>query len=163
MELAWIKDLAEQELNSENSEMREISMPTTEASIIEEGIINFLMDLKDEFKKSTDFFNTYRPNASIKMYRINNTVADFMLFRNGLKLVVANSAPGIISLYFMSPMGGVFGAGPSSQSGPIQGGHQLRAKLGPFGEVGFFYQELKVEIPSMVKHYLGQFIKMSSN
>lgn len=162
----WIEDLARSELHIESTGEVDFGLPTSETALMEEGTFQMLSQLRSQFDDAVKIFNSLRSgptgHSTIKTYAISNTPADFMLFRNGLKLIIANTAFGIITVSFMSPLGGVFGASSYARPDPIPGGHQLMGRVGTFGDVRWFYQNEPLETERLVRHYLTQFIKLSS-
>ncbi|PIS11572.1 MAG: hypothetical protein COT73_03240, partial [Bdellovibrio sp. CG10_big_fil_rev_8_21_14_0_10_47_8] len=58
--------------------------------------LRYLQQLKNEFIEAASAFNELKasPLGRIKIYGIAKTHADFMLFRNGFKMIFSMRAPG---------------------------------------------------------------------
>lgn len=134
--------------------------------LLEESSLNFVNKLKDRFEFYLALFNQYRTNKdatrAIKIFRISNTVNDFILFRNSLKLIVARRSPDVISIGFLSNNGGLFTARTTSENQSIHAIHEIKAHVGPFNTITWRFQDEPVEVESLVKYYLTEFIKNSS-
>ena len=103
----WIENLAQDEINMEESGIVNFSEHLDPMHLLESSSIEFMENLKEKFEFFTEKFNELRVNhqdksRAIKMFKISNTVNDFMLFRNSLKLVVARRSPDVISIGFLS-------------------------------------------------------------
>src|SRR5690606_12491843 len=100
-----------------------------------------LMDkLRELFEIYLTKFNQIRvreenKNSLIKIFKIANTVNDFMLYRNSLKLVVARKTSDVISIGFLSNTGGVFSARLNNFSDAEAGVHEIKAHIGSFNQI----------------------------
>ena len=95
----WIKDLVRTEQNMEDK--GEIALPEVHPSQKElrEHTVEFMKQLKLAFTTNSALFNHIKGFlGSLRIYGIANTEADFMLFRNGHKLVFSVQEPGLISV-----------------------------------------------------------------
>ena len=63
---------------------------------------DFIQEIKASFIETSSVFNQLRSNneGSVKIYGISGTEADFMLFRNGYKLIFSVKEPGTLSIRF---------------------------------------------------------------
>ena len=98
--------------------------------------------------------------GGVKIYGISNTVADFMLFRNGYKLLFSAIEAGRIAMTLQAQ---------STQFIPIPGHAQtpandeyLEAKYGPFGELTWAYRGTHVNPEYLVRYYLSRFVRESA-
>jgi len=98
---------------------------------LQEKTHEFLRTLKDNFVDYTTAFNNMKNSTigGVKIYGISNTATDFMLFRNGYKLLFSAIAPGRIVMssksklqLFTQPRGS--GLAPASEE-------YLEANVGP--------------------------------
>ena len=164
--VSWIESLAMEEVNMEESGVIRFHDHLNTQQLLEESSLNFVNKLKDRFEFYTALFNQYRSNRdnsrSIKVFRISNTVNDFMLFRNSLKLIVARRAPDVISIGFLSNNGGLFAARLASENQSVHAIHEIKAHLGPFNNITWRFQGEPIEVEPLVKYYLSEFIKNSS-
>ena len=165
--ISWIESLALEEVNMEESGIIRFNDHLNTQGLLEESSLNFVNKLKDRFEFYVTLFNQYRTHKdqsrAIKVFRISNTVNDFMLFRNSLKLIVARRSLDVISIGFLSNSGGLFSArmeNDSTQS--THAIHEIKAHVGPFNSINWKFQGENVEVESLVKYYLTEFIKHSS-
>lgn len=164
--VSWIESLAMEEVNMEESGIIRFHDHTNSQQLLEESSLNFVNKLKDRFEFYTALFNQYRSNKEnsrgIKVFRISNTINDFMLFRNSLKLIVARRAPDVISIGFLSNNGGLFAARLANENQSVHAIHEIKAHVGPFNNITWRFQGEPVEVEPLVKYYLSEFIKNSS-
>ena len=85
-----------------------------------------------------------------------------MLFRNSLKLVIARKSIDTISLGFLSNSGGLFAARLNFEQDSKQRIHEIKAHVGPFNNIYWKFKGENVELDSLVRHYLTEFIKHSA-
>src|SRR4051812_1889016 len=87
--ISWIKDLVLAEQQMEDSGIIDMSAGFDAEKELEDATIEFLADLKTGFIEAASTFNQLKGSAlgTIKIYGISKTRADFMLFRNGFKLI----------------------------------------------------------------------------
>src|SRR5690606_5210900 len=164
---SWIESLALEEVNMEESGIIRFNDHLNTQGLLEESSLNFVNKLKDRFEFYVTLFNQYRTqkdqSRAIKVFRISNTVNDFMLFRNSLKLIVARRSLDVISIGFLSNSGGLFSArmeNDNTQS--THAIHEIKAHVGPFNSITWKFQGENVEVEALVKYYLTEFIKHSS-
>jgi len=172
----WIHDLIKTEEQIEESGLVDMgsSAIDPERALIG-AALTFLSELKKEFHEALEIFNDLKHHTSskIKLYGIAKTPADFMLFRNGLKLIFSLKQPGVISIrtHFMNP--GIPAVASMSLIGnsvpqPISSSQYrseealLEMKWGVFEEVIWTYKNQPIKKESVVKHYLTQFIRDST-
>lgn len=165
--ISWIKELVKAEQQMEESGLVDMSFGFDAEKILINDTIQFLLAMKTEFVDASTSFNELKPSAlgRIKIYGIAKTHADFMLFRNGFKMIFSLKAPGQISIrfnfigtnYIPNP-----GAETSQSATNVMDEHIIEAKWGAFGEVIWTYQNQPLKLEYMVRHYLTLFIKESS-
>lgn len=164
--VSWIESLALEEVNMEESGIIRFNDHLNTAQLLEESSLNFVNKLKDRFEFYVSLFNQHRgPNGtqrSIKIYRVSNTVNDFILFRNSLRLIVARRAPDVVTIGFLSTNGGLFAPRLANENQSIQTIHEIKAHVGPFNNITWRFQGEIIEVESLVKYYLTEFIKNSS-
>jgi hypothetical protein len=163
----WLETLALEEINMEESGVINFNEHLTPERILEESSIEFMSSLRDLFEIYATKFNEFRSsqsstNAQIKIFKISNTVNDFMLYRNSLKLVVARRSVDVITIGFLSNAGGLFSARLNNEKGSINSVHEIQANVGPFGEVSWRFKGEPVDQEALVRHYLTEFIKHSA-
>lgn len=175
---AWVETLAMEELSMDHSGVVHLDNHLDPAHFLEESSLNLMDHMRDLFEVYIHSFNQCRAQrhgggttssmistdqqSLIKIFKISNTVNDFLLYRNSLKLIVSRKSIDLIILQFLSNAGGTFGARmPADQIAKL-GGDEIKAFLGPFNEVSWTYQNQLVKIESLVKHYLSEFIRHSA-
>lgn len=163
---SWIEQLALEEVNMEETGVIHFNNHLNPLHLLEESSIEFIEKLRDRFEYYLLKFNELRSrkdqNNAIKLFKISNTINDFMLFRNGLKLVVARRSAEIISIGFLSNAGGMFSARLSYDSPALNQAHEIRAHVGPFNDITWRFNSEAVDIDQVAKHYLIEFIKHSA-
>ena len=163
----WIENLAIDEINMEDSGVINFSEHLDPLHMLEASSIEFMEKIKERFEVYIAKFNELRNQTNdnsrtIKMFKISNTINDFMLFRNSLKLVVARRSADVISLGFLSNSGGLFAARLNYQPNSNQKIHEIKAHVGPFNNIHWKFNGENVDIDSLVRHYLTEFIKHSA-
>lgn len=137
------------------------------AILLEESSIEFMNLLKDRFELFVLKFNEYRGSSNsgsvIKMFKISNTVNDFMLFRNSLRLIFTRRAHDVISISFL--VNGKDRYAPRMSADDYLGAqqaHEIRAHVGPFNSISWRYAGEVVDVEALCKHYLSEFIRNSA-
>lgn len=98
--------------------------------------------------------------GNIKIYGIANTRADFMLFRNGLKLIFSLQKAGTISVKMN--YGGYFPTKMATDSAPDQE-ELIESQWGAFNELFWTYRKVRISgSDHMVRFYLSRFIHESA-
>ena len=118
-------------------------------------------------------FNTHSENNArfqdIKVYGIAQTAADFMLFRNQIKLIFANTVHGIIQISFSQHVRGVLAVN-GQESNTISASHptpslgqpqELMAQVGPFRDVFWSFHGERVSAEQVSKFYFAEFAKIT--
>ena len=162
--LEWVRDLVEAEQRMEESGIIDLSAMPDDSRDLKEKTNEFLKIIKENFMDYSTAFNNLKNSTvgSVKIYGISNTIADFMLFRNGYKLLFSANEPGRIAINFQAgtaqfmpnPQGQV-GFSPSSEE-------YLDAKYGPFGEMSWTYRGTPVNPQYLVRYYLSRFVRESA-
>ncbi|OIQ18542.1 MAG: hypothetical protein BM556_09815 [Bacteriovorax sp. MedPE-SWde] len=162
----WIENLALEEINMEESGIVNFNDHLNPSYQLEESSINFMNQVRDLFEIYTHKFNQYRgedSGSTIKIFKIANTINDFMLYRNSLRLIFARRADDLISIGFLSNGKDVFSARVNeSQSHGETATHEIRAHIGPFNKIAWKFGNEDVDSDALVKHYLAEFIKLSA-
>lgn len=162
----WIENLAIQEINMDESGIIDIHEHLNPIHFLEEASIELMNEIRDMFELYVSKFNQYRgptTNGHIKIFKISNTVNDFMLFRNSLRLIFARKANDIISIAFITNGKDLLAPRLRMEDNlGSEGVHEIRAHLGPFNKITWRFQGEIVDRQAMVKHYLSEFIKQSA-
>lgn len=166
----WIHELARAEIHPEAEKLLDLTRSFDPQQLVEESTIDFLMELREHFNEFARVLNGYSENGGrfqeVKIYSVAQTAADFMVFRNQVKLVVANSAHGVIQLAFAQHMRGTLAVDGQVQAvhgGQTQGifpqAQDLLAQVGPFRDVYWTFQGEKVTSEQVAKFYFAEFIR----
>lgn len=164
---SWIENLAMEEINMDESGIVNISGHLNPALLLEESSINLMNDIRDRLEAYMTKFNEYRTsnnsNSTIKLFKISNTVNDFMLFRNSLRLIFARKANDCISIGFLANGKDIYGARLSfNDHFGSTNIHEIRAHIGAFNKITWRFNNEPVDIDAMVRHYLTEFIVNSA-
>ncbi|MCX7979064.1 MAG: hypothetical protein N2578_08680 [Bdellovibrionaceae bacterium] len=163
----WLKELVKAEQQMEETGLVDMSYGLDRERLLTQETLQFLLQLKTEFVDAITAFNELKtsPLGRVKVYGIAKTHADFMLFRNGYKMIFMMKSPGVIAVRL-----NFIGTGyiPSPQQEQNSSGHGLmeeqtvEAKIGAFGEVLWTHQGHPVRLEYMVRHYLTVFVRESA-
>ncbi len=151
----WVRDLVQAEQAMEESGVVDIATAGGGLQLQEESI-EFLRDLKAAFLASVSAFNQYKNTntGTVKIYGIAKTHADFMLFRNGFKLIFSMQAPGEIHIYY-SHMG-------SQGTGTAAFTDVVKAQTRAFDDLVWVYENQEIKLDHMVRYYLTRFVRESA-
>jgi hypothetical protein len=168
----WIHELARAEIHPDAEKLLQLGKSFDPQQLVEESTIDFLTELREQFGEFSRIFNSYSENGGrfqdIKVYAVTQTAADFMLFRNQIKLIFSNSAHGVIQISFAQHVRGALaidgfdqkamGAPGYSLSGQSQ---DLLAQVGPFRDIFWTFQGEKVLPEQVSKFYFAEFTKIT--
>jgi len=162
----WIRELVAADEQIEKSVMIDMNLGLDTQRILVNESIQFLLKLKNEFAECAAGFNELKPSVlgRIKIYGIAKTHSDFMIFRNGYKMIFSIKAAGVISIrfHFVGNMAIPQPNGSNEKVTIVMDEQLLEAKWGAFEEVLWTFKTQSFQIPFLVRHYLTMFIKDSS-
>lgn len=161
VETNWLKRLVESESELLRTGSGDLVSHQDHRKVVEEATAEFMGNLKEEFLRCADLFNSYRggshlPNA-VKVFAISNTQSDFILFRNTLKLVISNPALGVINFSFVSRTASF--AKPQVKS--KREGYDLIAQLFPFNDLAWTFHGERIRAEAIVRFMFTEFVKSS--
>ncbi len=164
--IQWLKDLAKAEEQMEDSGLVDISIGQDLDRAMARETLQFLLQMKTEFIDFATAYNELKksPLGRVKVYGIARTHGDFMLFRNGFKMIFSLKAPGQITAKFQF-MGSqwVPQTGESANQGTeLMAEQMLEAKWGAFQDVSWTFQNQPIRLESMVRFYFLRFIRESA-
>ena len=163
---AWVENLAIEEINMEESGVVHFNDHLNPIAHLEESSIDFMEDIKNRMESHVSRFNEFRNShgsgAFIKMFKISNTINDFMLYRNSLRLVFSRKANDLINIGFLNNSGAL--VSPRTTKGlPSQGSaHEIKAHIGPFNKITWKFSGEEVNVDALIKHYLTEFVRQSA-
>jgi hypothetical protein len=163
----WIHELARAEVHPEAEHLLNLGSSSDPQQVVEESAVNFLTELREAFQQNVRVFNSYSEGGArfseVKLYSIAQSAADFMIFRNQIKLVVTNVSHGVIQLIFNQHLRGNFGvdgqyqAQDSRSEAPASA--ELIAQIGPFRDVHWTFRGEKVSAEQVAKFYFAEFAR----
>lgn len=132
--------------------------------------IAFMNDIKVALVDASSAFNQLKGSSlgRVKIYGIANTPADFMLFRNGFKLIFSMKEPGAVSVRFhyvgagFQPAGAPIAQGAGAVSASVGEEDLLIARWGAFGDLNWTYLEQPIKVDYLVRYYLTRFVRESA-
>ena len=161
----WIRELVAADEQIEKSVMIDMNLGLDTQRILVSETVAFLLRLKTDFAESAAGFNELKPTAlgRIKIYGIAKTHADFMLFRNGYKMIFAIKNAGLLGIRFHY-IGNLAIPQPNQKDNMtiVMDEELLEAKWGAFEEVIWNYKGMSFKPEYLVRHYMTNFIKESS-
>lgn len=166
----WIHELARAEVHPEAEKLLQLGRSSDPQQLVEENTIEFLVELRENFNRFAKLFNGYSENGGryqeVKVYSLAQTAADFMMFRNQVKLVVSNSAHGVIQISFSQHSrssfavdGQDFSKNQATSGGGFPQSQELLAQVGPFRDVFWTYKGEKVTAEQVTKFYFSEFVR----
>lgn len=169
----WIHELARSETNPEVEILSGKAGPFDPQQLVEESAIEFLTDLREQLTQYSRSFNSYSESATrfqeVKIYTLANSAADFMLFRNQIRLIFANTAHGVIQVSFSqhqrnsllgeSAMVSQSTSAQQAASGGQTSMAELLAQVSPFRDVHWTYQGEKVSVEQIARFYFSEFCR----
>lgn len=161
----WIRELVAADEQIEKSVMIDMNLGLDTQRILVSETVAFLLRLKTDFAEAAASFNELKPTAlgRIKIYGIAKTHADFMLFRNGYKMIFSIKNAGLIGIRFHY-VGNLAIPQPTQKENVtiVMDEELLEAKWGAFEEVMWNYKGMSFKPEYLVRHYMTNFIKESS-
>lgn len=166
--LSWIKELVRAEQRMEESGVVDFSFGFDPQQLLFSESLGFLSGLKTAFIDTASSFNQLKGSTvgRIKIYGISNTHADFMLFRNGFKLIFSLKEPGVVGIRFH-----YVGAGFTQVQVPAASDNGIKvpseediliARWGAFGDLVWTYKEQTIKTDYLVRYYMTRFIRESA-
>ncbi len=159
---SWIKRLVRNEAELIRTGTGDLLSHQDHRQVVEEITLEFMEHIKNEFIGSVDSFNSYRGGAhlpnSVKIFNVSNTPTDFILFRNNMKLVISNSALGVINFSFISRHSSYKGSPVKTQ----KEGYDLIAQMFPFNELAWTFHGDRINVECVVRYMFTEFIKSSA-
>jgi hypothetical protein len=156
----WIHELARAEASPEADALYQINRVSAPEQAIEESTVEFLTDLRAFFQEYVRIFNALSEAGKkfyeIKVFNLTQGAADFMVYRNGIKLIVANTTQGVIQISYDKH---VVNGTTSELSVPHA--DEILAQLGAFGSVHWMYRSEKVESEQVAKHFFADFTRIT--
>jgi hypothetical protein len=160
--LSWIKELVLAEQQMEEAGVVEMEAGFDPGRQLEESTLDFIHDLKASFIEAASAFNQLKgsTHGNLRIYGISKTRADFMLFRNGYKLIFSVRAPGTVAVsYAAAGAHYVPGTVKAEESEPND---ILQANWAAFGQLNWTYNGHPINVEYLVRYYVSRFVKDSA-
>lgn len=170
----WLHDLARGEIHPDAERLLQLGKSFDPQQLVEESAIDFLTELREKLNQYARLFNGYSEEGAkfqdVKVYSIAQTAADFMLFRNQIKLIFSNAAHGVIQISFAQHSRSTMAVNgqeaaptvsPSPNSSVSGQSQDLLAQMSPFRDVYWTFQGEKVNCEQVAKFYFVEFIKVT--
>lgn len=162
----WIENLAIEEINMDETGIINLDSHLDPRLFLEEASVDLMNDIRERFEVYVEKFNEYRgveSQATIKIFKISNTINDFMLFRNSLRLIFSRRSDDVIQVRFMANGKDLYSARSRKNESTFSNDvHEIKAHIGPFNNISWLFQGEKIELDPLVRHYLSEFIKNSA-
>ncbi|MDE0151219.1 MAG: hypothetical protein OXK80_01815 [Bdellovibrionales bacterium] len=154
----WVKTLVHQEEQMEKTGKISTTNPFVPSKVdLQEHTVEFLKQLRTAFTQHISFFNQLKGYmGSIRIYGITGTTADFMLFRNGYKMIFSMKEAGWISIRFSNMDAAL--PGQEEQNRPSD---YLKGAWGAFGELKWTHQGKDIRMDYLIRYYMTHFVKQS--
>jgi hypothetical protein len=158
----WLKELIDYEVQREQSGIIGQAFGQELDNQVAESTLEFIGELKQEFQDAIDIFNDLSNTnmSKVKLYTIAKTHGDFMLFRNGFKLIFAIKQPGQISirLNFMATQSQ---SAIAAKEKTIAAEDIVEIKQGVYGELYWTFKSQRINMQYLIRHYMTRFINES--
>jgi hypothetical protein len=160
--LSWIKDLVLAEQQMEEAGVVEMEAGFDPSRQLEETTIEFIQDLKTSFIETAAAFNQLKgsTHGHLRIYGISKTKADFMLFRNGYKLIFGVKGAGTIGVSY-SAAGAHYVPG-TVKPDETEPNDILQATWAAFGQLTWTYNGHPINMDYLVRYYVSRFVKDSA-
>lgn len=163
----WVENLAMEELDRDESGVVHMDDHFDPAHLLEESSIELMDSLRELFELYVERFNRFRgrkdSGCEVKIFKISNTVNDFMLFRGGMRLVFSRKGSDLIGIGLLNGGQDLFGPRLSEEEtfgrNPV---HEIKAHLGPFNQIVWHFEGEPFDKNVMVRYYLSEFIRTSA-
>ena len=152
----WAVELASDERRMEAQGTVDFTNSYQKQELLKIRTREYLMTLQECFRSHVELFNESRrsPSHSVHIYKVSKAEGDFMLFRNGVKLVVSGQRAGKIIFAFNQYLGQIF----APSQAPII---EIDATWGPFDQLFWSFKGERVQVLDLVRYFLTEFSKQS--
>jgi hypothetical protein len=153
---SWASALALEERRMERNGTVDCASHFQKPEMLRARTKEFLLSLQKLFRQEIELFNEARlsPAHHIHIYKINNTEADFLLYRNRHKLMVSGARAGKILFAFNQYMGAVYSP---SQGAAIE----IDAVWGAFDQLHWTFKGERAHTADLVRYFVTEFVKQS--
>lgn len=147
----WASQLALHERRLEKEGTVDYGVPFRRQELLKDKTKEFANVLQAAFRRHIEQFNLSRKSAahSIHIYKISRSDEDFLIYRNGVKLLVSAQQAGRITLSFNQYIA------PLAQA--EKHGHvELEGVWGPFDQLYWTYRGERVQLMDIVRFFVSE-------
>jgi len=154
--IPWAVALALDERRMENEGVVEVSSSFRKQELLKIRTREFIQELHRGFSAQVEVFNEARRqvHAQIRVFKVSGTENDFMLFRNGVRLLVSGARAGRVSFAFNQYLGQVF-----APTTPPQ--FELEALWGAFDQLHWTFKGERVISHDVIRYLMTEFSRQS--
>lgn len=147
----WLQEVIKAEEKVEETGIVDFDNAFNPERILVTEALKLMSEIKHDFEEAIEIFNDMKPTPTgkIKVYGIAKTHADFMIFRNGYKLIFSLVKSGVIAirLHYMNAA--------------HQENETIEIKWGPFNDVIWVHRGQPLKKDNLVRYFLVKFIRES--
>jgi len=165
---SWIEKLVEEESKFQRQGIIHLDNAEDIVKSLDESSIEMMNRLKSSFDSFARTFNQLLESEEkikeIKIFKISNTVNDFMLYRNSLKLVFLRRAADLIQISLIpSSLNGSGSLNIQQQSidPVIDSMVELKAIMEHFETINWTYRGRSFSEEQLCKYFFTQFVRTS--
>ncbi len=147
----WASQIAFHERRLEKEGTVDYGVPFRRQELLAEKTKEFARILQHTFRKNIEQFNLARKSAAhaIHIYKISRSDEDFLVYRNGIKLIVSAQRAGKISLSFNQFIAPIAQADKHAHV-------ELEAVWGPFDQLLWTYRGERVQLMDVVRYFISE-------
>lgn len=152
----WSAELAHEERRMERSGTVDYTNQYQKQEILKVRTREFTAILQRQFREQVEIFNDTRrsPAHQVHVYKVSKSDEDFMLYRNGVKLVVSGSRAGRVVFAFNQYLGQIF----APTQAPVV---EIEASWGPFDQLFWSYKGERIQLMDLVRYFFTEFVRQS--
>jgi hypothetical protein len=154
--MPWAAELAFDERRAERLGIVDFTNAYRKQELLKTRTLEFMSVLQNSFREHIELFNEARrnPGLAINIYKVSKTAEDFMLFRNGVKLIVSGQRAGLVSFAFNQYVGQLFAPNQQAMT-------EVEASWGPFEQLYWSFKGERVQILDLVRYFMTEFVRQS--
>jgi hypothetical protein len=149
----WLQEVIKAEEKVEETGIVDFDQALNPERILVTEALRFMNEIKHDLEEAIEIFNEMKPTPAgkIKVYAIAKTHADFMIFRNGYKLLFSLIKPGVIAIRF------------HYMNTTHQENETIEIKWGAFNDVIWVHKGHPIKKENLIRYFLVKFIRESLN
>jgi len=158
--IKWIENLADQELQISAGQKNSIDILNTKEEVLNVETATFVRDLYFHVEYLAELFNVKVSNEilQLRLSRTSEQAEGFCVSRNGMRLTLTKSQPGIIQLQCDKL---IREEDSRSVKSSVMFSGLIESDFGPFHDVQWTFLGSPVTAEQVARHYLTEFIQVS--